>query len=98
MEIPHKQRARLGPRKLSLVGRANAVQDPAFDILKARRYRRAAEPFELCQGVTILDPARWWRSIEGDIEAGPNGPRARYGAVQGDLRRLYDLIRRVYPS
>ena len=52
-----------------------------------------AEPFELCQGVTILDPARWWRSIEGDIGCGPNGPRARYGAVQGDLRRLYALMK-----
>ena len=48
-----------------------------------------AEPFELCQGVTILDPARWWQSIRSDIECGANGPRARYGAVQGDLRRLY---------
>ena len=51
-----------------------------------------AAPFELCQGVTILDPARWWRSIRGDIECGPTGPRARYKAVQGDLRRLYDLM------
>ncbi len=48
-----------------------------------------AEPFELCKGVTILDPARWWQSINGDVASGPNGPRARYGAVQGDLRRLY---------
>ena len=51
-----------------------------------------AEPFELCRGVTILDPARWWRSIEVDIGCGPNGPRARYGAVQGDLRRLNALM------
>ena len=50
------------------------------------------EPFKLCRGVTILDPVRWWRSIEGDIGCGHNGPRARYGAVQGDLRRLYDLL------
>ena len=49
-----------------------------------------AEPFELCRGVTILDPVRWWRSIHNDIEWGPNGPRARYGAVQGDLHKLYD--------
>ena len=47
------------------------------------------EPFDLCRGVVILDPVRWWRSIEGDIASGPNGPRARYGAVQGDLRRLH---------
>ena len=51
-----------------------------------------AEPFELCQGVTILDPVRWWRSIEGDIAAGPSGPRATYGAVQGDLRKLHDRM------
>ncbi len=50
------------------------------------------KPFELCQGVTILDPARWWRSIEGDIGCGPNGPRARYGAVQGDLGKLYAVM------
>ncbi len=48
-----------------------------------------ANPFELCRGVTILDPARWWRSIRGDIASGPTGPRARYGAVQGDLRKLF---------
>ena len=47
------------------------------------------EPFALCRGVTILDPARWWRSIEGDIGCGPSGPRARYGAVQGDLKKLH---------
>ncbi len=26
------------------------------------------------------------------IGCGPTGPRARYGAVQGDLRKLYDLM------
>ena len=47
-----------------------------------------AEPFELCRGVTILDPARWWQSVRSDIESGPAGPRARYGAVQNELRNL----------
>jgi hypothetical protein len=51
-----------------------------------------SEPFELCRGVTVLDPTRWWRSIAGDVEAGPNGPRARYGAVQGDLGKLSELF------
>ena len=54
----------------------------------------AAEPFELCRGVTIRGPERWWRSIEGDIGCGPNGPRARYGAVQGDLQKLFGLFGR----
>ena len=47
------------------------------------------EPFELHRGVIILDPARWWRSIVDDIGCGPMGPRARYGAVQSDLKQLY---------
>ena len=50
------------------------------------------ERFELCSGVTVFDPARWWRSIAGDIGCGPTGPRALYGAVQGDLKKLHDMI------
>ena len=50
------------------------------------------EPFELSQGVTIADPALWWATIRGDIAAGPKGPRAHYGALQGDLRRLAGLL------
>ncbi len=49
-----------------------------------------SEPFELCRGVTILRPALWWTATRRDIAAGPGGPRARYGALQGDLRRLHD--------
>ena len=51
-----------------------------------------ANPFKLCRGVAIRDPARWWQSIRSDIDTGPNGPRARYGAVQGDLRKLRDRM------
>jgi hypothetical protein len=51
-----------------------------------------SEPFELSPGVTIADPSRWWAAIRSDIFAGPHGPRARYGAVQGDLRRLAGLF------
>ncbi len=50
------------------------------------------EPFQLKPGITILDPQRWRQSIAADIGAGPNGPRARYGALQGDLRRLCGLF------
>ena len=48
--------------------------------------------FQLKPGITILDPQRWRQSIAADIRAGPNGPRARYGALQDDLRRLHDLF------
>ncbi len=46
------------------------------------------KPFELCRGVVILKPVPWWTALKRDIAEGPKGPRARYGAVQADLRRL----------
>ena len=48
-------------------------------------------PFELSKGVVVLKPALWWTAMRRDIAAGPNGPRARYGALQEDLRRLAAL-------
>ncbi len=51
-----------------------------------------AEPFKLKQGVTITDPARWWRDIARDIAAGPEGPRARYGALQDDVTRAWQMF------
>ncbi len=46
------------------------------------------KPFDLCKGVTVARPDIWWTALMRDIAEGPNGPRARYGAVQADLRRL----------
>ena len=51
-----------------------------------------AEPFQLKLGITILDPQRWRQSIAADIAQGPSGQRARYGALQDDLRRLHGLF------
>ncbi len=45
-------------------------------------------PFELCRGVVILKPALWWTALMRDIAEGPKGPRACYGAVQSDVKRL----------
>ncbi len=52
-----------------------------------------AEPFELSKGVVVLKPVLWWTAARRDIATGPNGPRARYGALQQDLRRLADLVK-----
>ncbi len=52
------------------------------------------EPFELSKGITVLKPAVWWTATRRDIVAGPNGPRARYGALQGDLRKLAALMKK----
>ena len=52
-----------------------------------------AEPFEFPKGIVIIRPALWWTALRRDIAAGPNGPRARYGALQQDLRRLAELLK-----
>ena len=46
------------------------------------------EPFSPSAYEHILHPATYYESLKRDIEAGPRGPRARYGALQGDLQRL----------
>ncbi len=53
-----------------------------------------AEPFELSKGVPVIRPALWWTATRRDIAAGPGGPRAHYGALQQDLRRLAALMKR----
>lgn len=52
-----------------------------------------AEPFDLFPHVRIIHPARWWRHLGAEISAGPNGPRAKYGSIQKDLKRLAELFR-----
>ncbi len=51
-------------------------------------------PFTLSKAVVVAHPARWWEALRRDIAAGPHGPRARYGALQQDLRRLGALMKR----
>ncbi len=50
-------------------------------------------PFTLTKAVVVAHPARWWEALRRDIAAGPHGPRARYGALQQDLRRLAALMK-----
>ncbi len=51
-----------------------------------------ATPFELQRGVTIAHPHHYWAYLLDDIRNGPGGPRAHYGALQHDLRRLHKLF------
>ncbi len=55
----------------------------------------APGPFNLYPGVTVLRPDRFWESLKGDIAGGPVVARARSGALQKDLRRLFELLGRV---
>ena len=50
------------------------------------------EPFELFPHVKVIHPGRWWKTLKTDIAAGPKGPRARYGAIQADLKRLAEIL------
>ncbi len=52
-----------------------------------------AQPFRLAPGVFVARPAHFWEALHRDIAAGPDGPRARYGALQQDLRRLAALMK-----
>ena len=55
------------------------------------------EPFELFRGVNIIHPARWWRHLGAEISDGPDGPRAKYGSLQKDLKRLAELFKGPNP-
>jgi hypothetical protein len=45
-------------------------------------------PFRLNACTTVSDARRFLRSLQADIERGPSGPRAFYGALQAELIEL----------
>ena len=53
--------------------------------------RLPVEPFDLCSGCRVVEPARFYASLRSEIATGPTTPRARLGTLQADLRRLWDL-------
>ncbi len=50
-----------------------------------------SEPFQLDQARFVSDPVSCRVRLYRDVQAGPQGPRARTGALQEDLRLLYTL-------
>lgn len=50
------------------------------------------EFFALCPHRIILDPALFQAQLMGEVAQGVKGPRARYGALQSDLKRLYSCF------
>ena len=50
-----------------------------------------SEPFQLDQARFVRDPVSFLVRLYRDVQVGPEGPRARNGALQEDLRLLYTL-------
>jgi hypothetical protein len=51
-----------------------------------------AEPFRLKRGVEVAQPGKFYEVLKNDIGQGVEGARARTGALQEDLRYLFDLF------
>ena len=50
------------------------------------------EPFRLRRGVEVAHPTKFYEVLKNDIAQGVEGARARTGALQEDLRCLFDLF------
>ncbi len=50
-----------------------------------------SEPFQFDQARFVSDPVLFLVRLYRDVQVGPQGPRARTGALQEDLRLLYML-------
>ena len=49
------------------------------------------KPFELWDGVDVIDPKKFHEQMAGDIAAGPGCPRAITGAFQADLEQYIKI-------
>jgi hypothetical protein len=59
---------------------------------RRNRARLPRKRFTLSPGVVVSDTDRFFEALECDVQAGPDGPRGRRGAVCDDLRRLRELF------
>lgn len=50
-----------------------------------------AAPLVLERGVVIINVAGWLEAVKKDALEGENGPRARTGGLQKDLRKVREL-------
>lgn len=60
---------------------------------QANRDRLPVEPFDLCSGCRVVEPARFYAALQTEIATGPDGPRARLGTLQADLECLRRAVR-----
>jgi hypothetical protein len=51
-----------------------------------------ATPFEFGPAETVVDAVKFLRWLQADVRRGATSPRALYGALQSDLRRLLRCV------
>lgn len=59
------------------------------------RFKKAPLPplnVDLEPGVKIVNPKLWRECILSDIAAGPDGPRAKTGALQDELKAFFNTL------
>jgi len=67
--------------------------DAADFVLLLDEHDLPEEPFEFAsQQRVIVDRAKFLTRLQADAWLGLGGPRARYGVIQRDLRRLHQLL------
>ena len=71
----------------------NAKAAELIDWYQTNRDRLPVEPFCLWPGTSVVDAALFFRSLDGDIAYGTDGPRAKYGGLVHDLKRLRSVVR-----
>jgi hypothetical protein len=90
---PSPQPAALPFRRPALTTSPNWPADLAALLLTLAPADLPAVPFEFggpyC---VVVDCSRFLRSLKADVDIGPSGPRAMYGAIQADLRRLHSML------
>jgi hypothetical protein len=60
---------------------------PLIDWFMALEIPKTIYPFFLEEGIRVLGP-KYFDGLRRDIANGPEGPRARMGVLQSDLRKL----------
>ena len=72
-------------------GTWNADAAELIGWFQSHRDRLPVELFCLWPGAWVVDAELFYRSLDGDIATGPEGPRGRYGGLAHDLKCLRDL-------
>ena len=73
----------------------NASTAELINWFQSHRRELPVDPFDLKpgNGVRVVDPALWYRSLDADISTGPTGPRWTLGGLADDLKSLRAVIR-----